>query len=102
MTNLPSMSALWRRLKSGVADPIRDWFVLITVSGILLIAIVAWNIWAFSTVANGGTLGASGTQSAQSSFDTTSLNAVRTTFQNRATEAAKYETGVYRYADPSQ
>lgn len=96
------MSSLWRRLKSGVADPVRDWFVLITIAGILLIAIVVWNIWAFSTVANGGTIGGTGASATQSELDSASLNAVRATFQTRTTEAAKYETGVYRYADPSQ
>lgn len=95
-------TGFWRRLKSGAADdPVRDWLVLITVGGVLLIGSIVWNIWAFDTVANGGVIGGANTGPA-APFDRSSLDTVRSVFQNRSTEAAKYQTGVYRYADPSQ
>lgn len=101
MKNIPSMSSMFQRAKNRAADPVRDWFVLISLSGIVFIAVIVWHIWAFDIVAGGGTLG-SGGQNAQVPFDSSSLSAIHSIFENRATEAAKYQTGVYRFADPSQ
>lgn len=81
-------------------EPVRDWLVIITLSGILLAGSIVWNVWAFDTVANGGVIGT--VAQAPQSFDSTSLNIIHTIFTDRANEEAKYVTGVYRYIDPSQ
>lgn len=82
-------------------DPIRDWLALVMISIVLFIGIVVWNIWAFDTVANGGSIGTA-VVDAPPAFSRTSLNAVRDVFSERAAEKMKYETGVYSYAEPSQ
>lgn len=64
-------------------------------------SIIIWNVWAFDTVANGGVIGTSAT-STPTVFNSSSIDAVRAVFAKRAAEEAKYETGVYRFNDPSQ
>jgi len=102
MKILHSGISLIRRLHYGAGlDPVRDWLVMLMLSIIAFVGIVVWNIWAFDTVANGGAIGI--TPSApQQLFNHTSLDAIHTVFEKRADEEAKYVTGVYRYADPSQ
>ncbi len=97
-----AVTSFLRRLRRGAElDPVRDWLVVVTLSIILLLGIIVWNVWAFDTVANGGSLGAVA-PSTTPVFDQASLDAVHTIFANRADEEAKYVTGVYRYVDPSQ
>ncbi|MFA6414710.1 MAG: hypothetical protein WC217_03825 [Candidatus Paceibacterota bacterium] len=97
-----TLTALIRRLRTGTSqDPVRDWLVVSIFSAIVFTGIVVWNIWAFDTVANGGVIGAPVPET-KSVFDQSSLDTIRTIFENRAVEEAKYMTGVYRYADPSQ
>ncbi len=96
-----SLSSFLKRLRSGASvDPIRDWLILLTLSTIALAGIIVWNVWAFDTVAGGGTIGASVIQ-APAAFSRTSLDAIHAIFVNRAAEEAKYETGVYSFTDPS-
>jgi hypothetical protein len=100
--NTDSLNAFFKRFQSGVrGDPVRDWLVLLTLSLFAFIAIVVWNAWTFGTVARGGTIGTVVT-STPAVFDRASINTIRTVFEMRAAEEAKYVTGVYRYADPSQ
>lgn len=94
-------SFLKRFRRSTHLDPARDWFVLMTISTIALAGIIVWNAWAFDTVANGGIIGGSVTRVPQV-FTSTSLDAIHTIFTSRSQEQAKYVTGTYRYADPSQ
>ncbi len=82
-------------------DPERDWIVMFLVSIIALAGIIVWNAWAFDTVANGGTIGTPVTTTT-TVFNQTSLETIRTIFDSRAAEEAKYTGGVYQYADPSQ
>jgi len=101
MTIFTTTVSFIRRLRYGAnIDPGRDWLILVTCSTILLIGIIVWNVWAFDTVANGKVIGAA--PAATPSFNQASLDAIRTVFEDRADEEAKYVTGVYRYADPSQ
>ncbi|MCR4333470.1 MAG: hypothetical protein NUV60_00390 [Patescibacteria group bacterium] len=88
-----------RHLGAGV-DPVRDWLLLLTVLAIALAGIIVWNIWAFDTVANGRSIGAPVPRTPPA-FNASSLDTIRVIFTNRAAEEAKYETGVYRFADPS-
>lgn len=84
-----------------VIDPMRDWLALLIFSVIAFIGIVVWNAWAFDTITSGGVIGRAAT-STPAIFDRTLLDVVHAVFEKRATEEAKYRTGVYRYADPSQ
>lgn len=91
-----------KRLRSAAhPDPARDWFTLLTCSVVVLVGIIVWNAWAFDTIASGGTIGRVATTT-PAVFSRSSLDTIHTIFANRAAEEAKYVTGVYRYADPSQ
>lgn len=97
-----SLSSYAHRFRSGVrGDPVRDWLVLLTLSIFALVCIVVWNVWAFDTVAQGGSIGPAAT-STPAIFNPSSIGTINDVFQMRATEEAKYVTGVYRYSDPSQ
>jgi hypothetical protein len=82
-------------------NPVRDWFVLLTLSLFALVVIIVWNVWTFDTVANGGIIGSSAT-STTPVFNQSSLDAIQTVFSKRAEEESRYLRGVYRFADPSQ
>lgn len=100
--NTNTLSAFFKRFQSGVrGDPVRDWLVLLTLAIFAFIAIVVWNVWAFDTVAQGGAIGAPAV-TPHPVFDRASVDTINKVFEKRAAEEAKYVTGVYRYADPSQ
>lgn len=102
MTIFDSTGSFIKRLRSNASvDPVRDWLVLLTVATIALAGIIVWNVWAFDTVAAGGTIGSPAPE-APAVLNNSSLDTIRTIFENRAAEEAKYRTGTYRYADPSQ
>lgn len=91
-----------KRVRRGAReDPARDWLALVTVSLIALAGIIVWHVWAFDTVARGGAIGTPA-KVASSTSKRASLDAIRAIFESRAAEEAKYASGVYRYADPSQ
>ena len=95
-------SSIVNRLRYGERlDPTRDWFVLITLTIILFAGVLVWNAWAFDTVASGGVIGGTATVSPPL-FSQSSLDTIQTVFANRAAEEAKYQTGAYRFVDPSQ
>jgi hypothetical protein len=102
MKYLDQFFSAFKRLRSGVAmDPVRDWLVLLTLGGLVLASIIVWNVWAFDTVARGGAIGGPPPK-ATPIFDSASLETIRSIFETRAQEEAKYLTGAYRFADPSQ
>lgn len=91
-----------KRVRSDTGiDPVRDWLVMLLFSAVAFLSIVVWNVWAFETVARGGVIGAL-VPAASPIFDRAALDAARAVFAARAGEREKYETGVYRLADPSQ
>lgn len=93
--------SLWKRILSGASfDPVRDWLILLALSFIVLAGIIVWNVWAFGTVASGGTIIES-TAQAPTAFTNSSLDTIHSIFTSRAEEEEKNETGIYRYADPS-
>ena len=97
-----SFSVYGKKLTSRMRiDPIRDWLMLVMFSGIALAVIIVWNIWAFDTVASGGVIGSPSTTTPPF-FSQSSINTIHTIFENRANEEAKYQTGTYRFADPSR
>ncbi|MDD2657154.1 MAG: hypothetical protein PHD04_00630 [Candidatus Pacebacteria bacterium] len=95
------IASLKRTRARAHQDAVRDWLILVTISSIALAGIIVWNVWAFDTVASGRAIGSSAPKVAPI-FDPVALEAVRKVFANRAAEEAKYISGVYRYADPSQ
>lgn len=102
MNTFNSIGSLFKRMRSGASvDPIRDWLMLLTLAIIAFVGIVVWNVWAFDTVAGGGTIGAPTTK-APAAFNPAALDKIRIIFENRAAEEAKYMTGVYSFTDPSQ
>jgi len=102
MTIHSYISSFFRHFKYGDRlNPVRDWLALIVSSVIVCTGIIVWNMWVFDTVAQGGVIGSVATSSL-SVFDRSSLDAIDAIFANRAAEEEKYETGAYRFADPSQ
>ncbi|MFZ3043557.1 MAG: hypothetical protein WA058_00390 [Minisyncoccia bacterium] len=102
MNIFTAIGSFFRQLRSGAyLDPVRDWLVLLTLSTIALVSIIVWNVWAFDTVATGGSIGAP-TSVTPAAFDRASLDVIHTIFTNRAAEETKYATGAYTYTDPSQ
>lgn len=102
MTLFHSTASLFSRLRTSARqDPVRDWLALLTLSILAFVCIVVWNVWAFDTVARGGIIGTT-PGSSSPAFNRSSIDALHTVFEERAAEEAKYRTGVYRYADPSQ
>jgi hypothetical protein len=101
MNTFHSISSLLKRSLGARRDPLRDWLTLLACAAIVLIGIVAWNVWAFDTVVQGGVIGSSGANPPQA-VSGSALDNARTIIANRAAEEAKYRTGIYRYADPSQ
>ena len=100
-TSNPLISFL-RRLRTGVhQDPVRDWLALLTLSILVFLCIVIWNVWAFGIVAQGGAIGTTVTATPDV-FNRSSIDVINLVFKKRAIEEAKYVTGVYRYTDPSQ
>jgi len=95
------LTTLARLRSAAYPDPVRDWLGLLTLSLLVLVSIVVWNVWAFGTVAQGGVIGTNAT-STPPVFSGASLDSIHVVFLERADEEAKYVTGVYRFADPSQ
>ncbi len=102
-----TLLSLLKRLRPGASDasstpdPLRHWFVLLTLSGLILASIIVWNAWAFDTVASGGVIGDTATTT-PAAFDPAAIDTLHAIIQSRAAEEEKYMTGIYRYADPSQ
>lgn len=102
MNIFTTTTSFLKRFRYGTRlNPVRDWLALLTFSAIALAGIIIWNVWAFDTVASGGVIGTSAT-STPPIFNQSSLDTIHSIFANRAVEKAKYETGTYRFADPSQ
>lgn len=78
--------------------PARDWFVLLSITIILLIVSVLWNLWLLKSVERGGTIG---NEAPPPAFDAAPIEAVRTLFQSRSEEEARFRQE-YRFVDPSR
>lgn len=89
---------LLRRLSRPA--PIRDWLFLLSVAAIVLVGIVAWNVWNLRTLLDRIESNASSAQAPL--LDRASLDNAHTLFENRATEESMYVNGEYQYSDPSQ
>lgn len=98
MTELISKcSSFFRGFRYGdQLQPVRDWFVLMTISVILLVISLGWNTWLFSRVTSGEAIGTATTTPA---LTTTSIDPVTTVFQKRADIETQYKNG--HFVDPS-
>jgi len=78
--------------------PVRDWFFLLGVAGILSGMSVGWNVWSYYEL----TVSASKDYQAGETpiFTVPAVEAVETAFMKREEEAARYRD-TYRFVDPS-
>lgn len=74
----------------------RDWFVLVGITAILLLASIGWNVWLFLRVTNGEAIG---TATTQASLNPASIDSVNTLFQARANTETEYKNA--HFVDPS-
>lgn len=95
------MHNLMSRFHSLTPNPDRDWLILISLSTLLLAAVIVWNVWMLRTAVKGGVIGSSATSNT-ATFNQSSLDTIHTVFANRAAEEEKYTTGTYSFSDPSQ
>lgn len=97
----PLATFLTRLRTRAHQDPVRDWLALISLSTVVLLGVIAWNVWAFATLeqSNPGTSVDAG---ATATFSRASLDTIGRIFSSRTSEAQKYVDGTYRYTDPSQ
>ncbi|MEK9184256.1 MAG: hypothetical protein AAB892_00830 [Patescibacteria group bacterium] len=97
--HLPKSLALPHFARSSRRRPIRDWFSLLTIAFVILLASVAWNVWTFTRVTSGQLVG--GTPIETQAPDISALEAVQEIFASRAAEEARYRAE-YRFVDPSK
>ncbi len=79
--------------------PLRDWFVLLAVALILLIASVAWNAWLFFRVTSGE--GAASEAPVTSTPVLDALPKAREVLEIRASEETRYRS-LYEFVDPAR
>jgi hypothetical protein len=92
-----NLSGITKSLKYGARlRPARDWYVLLVLFSALLGVSIAWNLWLFSAVTKGETIGVQ----APAPSAEIQLTQVKTLFDQRATERGRY-TSQYRFVDPS-
>ncbi|MDB4991770.1 MAG: hypothetical protein JWL75_15 [Parcubacteria group bacterium] len=92
-----NLSAVTKYLHYGDRlRPARDWYVLLVIFGIALGLSVGWNLWQFSQITKGQTIGVP----APAAPAQIQLDQVKTLFEQRATEQGRY-THDYRFVDPS-
>lgn len=79
--------------------PSRDWFLLLSIAFLILIASIGWNVWTFIRITNGEAVGvaSSGTKGP----DIGIVEQVRAVFASRAAEEQRYRNE-YRFVDPSK
>ncbi|MES2994465.1 MAG: hypothetical protein V4681_00270 [Patescibacteria group bacterium] len=97
--HLPKSLALPHFARNGRRRPIRDWFSLLTIAFIVLLASVAWNVWMFMRVTSGQLVGDAVIEA--QAPDVSALEAVQGIFASRAAEEARYRSE-YHFVDPSK
>lgn len=77
-------------------NPGRDWLVLATIAGLLLVASIGWNVWLFYRVTNGDAIG---NATVSKPINPASIDSVNALFQKRAEIETQYKNS--HFADPS-
>jgi hypothetical protein len=78
--------------------PTRDWYVILTIAGVLLLVGIGWNAFLFNELESGKNIGP--TVTAPQKVIGNSVTSVQTVFQKRATEENNYQS-TYHFVDPS-
>ncbi|HEX5774741.1 MAG TPA: hypothetical protein VFY28_02150 [Candidatus Paceibacterota bacterium] len=79
--------------------PYRDWYALLLIAGIFLLASLAWNVWFFIKITKGEMIGTNPSSEAKTPEDL--VASARLLFEERAAEEARYRSE-YRFIDPSK
>ncbi len=98
--NLNSLSKINLRDRFEYGEhlrPLRDWMIMLSVAGVLLIASAAWNAWTFYRAWTGESVGA---DAIAPGVMTNEIEAAKKVFEMRALEESRYE-GEYHFVDPS-
>ncbi|KND50131.1 MAG: hypothetical protein AB203_04065 [Parcubacteria bacterium C7867-008] len=77
-------------------NPSRDWFILVTIFVVLLLASLAWNVWLFDRVTKGDAIG---NASAPAPLNPASIDSVQALFEARAIKETDYKNT--HFVDPS-
>lgn len=80
-----------------VLRPVRDWFVLLTIAGLLVLLSSAWNVWVFLETGRGDSPGA---QMEATGGSVNVIERAQALFEERRIENARYRTE-YQFVDPS-
>ncbi|MCI0597641.1 hypothetical protein L0Y34_01020 [Candidatus Parcubacteria bacterium] len=98
-TDFRSFTKLISGLSYGeTIRPSRDWMVLLSIAGMLVLASLAWNAWFFLNVL---TSDFSTTGSAQETVNTRAIEEAKALFSERAGEESRYRNE-YEFIDPSR
>jgi len=81
--------------------PVRDWFALLGVLGVLLLLGVGWSAYTYVAVKQGEIIG-NAPATEHLPVSRASLQSVEDLFAARAQEAAKYTSGAYTFVDPAK
>ncbi len=78
--------------------PVRDWFVIVGVSAVLVGLSVGWNTWTYIQASTETKETGEVTETAV--FDVAAVETVQRTFEERSKEAERYRSS-YHFVDPS-
>lgn len=78
-------------------SPVRDWFILVSVSALILAGSILFNLWLFAKITAGEAIG---TATSTPTPIITPISTVQTLFDNRAEVREKY-IREFRPVDPS-
>ena len=103
MISLPKLPFLTKALSflryGDRLRPHKDWFILLSVSLVLLIASIAWNVWFFFSVVEENL--SVGPPPPEEALDRSALEAARAISAKEDEEDTRYRNE-YQFVDPSQ
>lgn len=100
MNTLPSLKHIRFALPGNShVHPVRDWFILLSITTVLLGVSVGWAGWNYTQALRAAEKNTP--VGAKPVFDTQAVEAVRAAFEARSEEAARYGDE-YRFVDPSR
>ncbi len=96
-----SLTFLRRFIYGTRLRPARDWFALILLVAVALIASVAWSVYTFRATISGENSPAVLVRPG-ASVNRTTFERMQQIFDTRAAEQEKYQSGAYSFPDPSR
>ncbi len=102
--NLNALTAIFNKYTKSFRygdriHPLRDWWVVISVALVLLVASAGWSYWLFELTSNGQVVNGPAAPVVQSNAN--SLDVVRMVFTTRTNEEGHYLHD-YTFVDPSR